>query len=307
MKHTRDTYQDEAAYLSLIDLIAMLYRNRVLIAAAGGIGVVLGFGVASLMPATYTASGTMVIEPKSVASLEGLKPVPVPADAVVNTEIDVLSSPAALRRALERAPIPSVGKASASGETDRAAQAAETDEQIDAVGKALDLKSKPDSFSVNVNMKWPSAEYAATFVNTLMTDYVEKERFEQEEGKRQLVALLKSQLDELNKTIASREKDAADLANQPNAQPLVLAVREEIAGLRSVYNQLSVEAFRAATIEISPNANIVSLAEVPAKPSGPRRKLIAIGGGALCVAVAILALTVSAQVKLERRRRDPLK
>jgi uncharacterized protein involved in exopolysaccharide biosynthesis/Mrp family chromosome partitioning ATPase len=177
------------------DLFSVLRRRRRQIVAITVLGTLLIAGLPALMAAKYTAKGQILVEPQSLISDRNSVVERSPDDAVVQTQIAALTSPALLQRAIDNLkedPAYRAAAADEDGQTDLvgsiwraalvnlpfpAAQKLLSNNPLDlrALQRMLRVFQESDSHVVSVSVTSRSPQIASIIANRITDLFVQSE------------------------------------------------------------------------------------------------------------------------------------
>lgn len=168
----------DAPRLSLADIAAMLWSERVLVLAVGGAICALGLVAALMAPKAYTARTELLVrmgeeyvyQPTAGGAGAGATP---DMQAVVNAEMRLIGSGAVVRQAIEAVGLATIYPdiARAPGSDARKLAAAER-----AFAQHLSIETAPQTPAIGLAFEHRNPEVAAQALNALVAQYLEHRR-----------------------------------------------------------------------------------------------------------------------------------
>ncbi len=253
----------QSAVPSIRDLLDGAFRDRRRILAAGGVVMALAVVLALVIPAKYVASSSLLVLLGPEYTVRPQAGTPAAAtntfdrDQILKSEIEILGSPALHEATMRRVGLASIYpdyldppgllarvKAWAAAQL-RDAEAAVgitvkppvTPDPVQVAlrefDRNLDVLAVKDGSVLELEFRHPDADTAATVLNTLMAEYLQRRRALYEDlqsgAVERQVAGLRTELDAANARLAAF-KAAHDISNYETERDLLLQQRNGLQG-----------------------------------------------------------------------------
>lgn len=230
-----------------LDLLELLWRNRVAVIVCAGIGILIGFAYYALAPRTYESSAEVLVVQKRPQAVTGDIHYESGFEDYLATHLAIMVSPVIVERAIETADLAALS-CFADIEDPETDLADAIIDNLEVAGGSRDLGENADSI-MTVYYRCNNPEDAPVVVQALLSSY---ESFHQEIYRGMsdsTVELIDKARDLLENDLASQEQAYSDFRQQ---SPLVANGSEEINPLQN----------RLANIELRRSELLLRKAEV---------------------------------------------
>jgi len=225
---------------NLLRLVALLWRNILVILLSGLLLAAVAFGVSLLIPNYYTATTQILLDPEGSRILESdLTAQPRAVDSHVLNQQYLLTSNELLTRVVEKENLqndPEFGAFNAEY-TDSKSR---TQLAVDRLRKAESVAIVGKSFIVNVTVKSSSPEQAAKLANAIADTYLELRSEMNADTLKRTGGGLSAQLEQLRKAVEDGDRavqayrtthNLANVAGRPDIEQQISDTNAEIARL----------------------------------------------------------------------------
>lgn len=294
------------AGLSLAEIVRVLWARKVVLGIAIVAGLVAGLVIAKWRTPQFTATGLFLVQSQHPASNNQAERIPPEWD--VATERDAIASQAMLEAAFARLPDATrddlktprrlvdqilqtlFPDPSAARDGD-----AQTSATLDAIRRGLVVEAGERSLALSVRLTTGSRTGSAEFVNALMLTYLTARN---ERARRQQVAVLDglaTQRAAIQRRISDEAATLDTLLTTPNSEFALQQTQATIRDLRSVSQDVALEAER---VDLSPGdvaVSIVAEAVAPERAAGARTLFVILGTEIVFAGTSAVALVARSQ------------
>ncbi len=185
-----------AEMIGITALMTMLRRRMVLVAIVGFTAAIATLAFLVLRTPTYTATSLLIVSPRETA--QGVQPGVNDATSLINSEIELLRSPALMNELAIALGLQESGGAST-------APSAAT---ADSLAGALQIRQRGDSYVIEIVANSTSAERAQLIANTYADVYIASQMNARVDGAERANSWLSRRLAELREDVQEKESAA---------------------------------------------------------------------------------------------------
>lgn len=188
-----------AEMLGITAMMTMLRRRMVLVAIVGFSAALATLAFLVLRTPTYTATSLLIVSPREAA--QGVQPGVNDATSLINSEIELLRSPALMNELAIALGLQESGGAST-------APSAAT---ADSLASAIEIRQRGDSYVIEIVANSTSAERAQLIANTYADVYIASQMNARVDGAEHANSWLSRRLAELREDVQEKESAAEQL------------------------------------------------------------------------------------------------
>ena len=185
-----------AEMLGITALMTMLRRRMVLVGAVGLSAALITLGFLVLRTPTYTATSLLIVSPRETA--QGVQPGVTDSRSLINSEIELLRSPALLNELAIALGLQESGGASTALNATTA----------DSLSNAIQIRQRGDTYVIEIVANSTSAERAQLVANTYADVYIASQMNARVDGAERANSWLSRRLAELREDVQEKENAA---------------------------------------------------------------------------------------------------
>lgn len=217
----QDPQVDQGALIDLRRIFAVLRRRWLIIAASLVTACVIAAAAYVAAEPRYVATAQVALERtgERVINVDQVVPTVNPDSAAVDTEVQILRSPALIGRVVDKLRLdldPEYNKAAIPGERTEKPDPVGRQRAIGTVLSDLDVKRDGLSYAISVSVEAPAPRQAAVIANAIVEEYVGGQVGTKAQATQRASRFLEQRLEQLRSQVLQAEKAVADFRSSNN-------------------------------------------------------------------------------------------